>query len=86
LQNLSHLTNLSKGLQAAESMSAGNTISHDPDNFAMQAPGSAPVNPIPSTTDTPSLDVSETSSKPTTLVKPGHSIPSSGKWLKAGGE
>lgn len=84
MQDLSSLTNWATGLNAGESMSGGNTVSYDDKNTAMKGPGSEPVFPRPEVTDTPSLDVSGPPAKPTTIVKPGNSIPSSGEWKKAG--
>ena len=54
----------------------------DPDRTAMQAPGSTPVNPLPSTTDTPGLDVPAAKEEPSTLVHASGSSPFGGTWKK----
>lgn len=83
MQDLTSRVTQGTALNAGESMAAGNTVSHDPDNVAMSAPGSAPVNPLPSTTDDPKIEIPSPEG-PTTVVHPGSSVPVSGTWQKAG--
>lgn len=84
MKDLSDKLNWATGLMAGESMSAGNTVCHSDQNAAMGAPGSQPVNKLPDVLDVPELEVQGAPTKPTTLIKPGSSIPSSGNWQKAG--
>lgn len=71
--------NWKKGLTAGESMSGGNTVNHDPDNYAMSGPGSLPVNPTPVVLDSPGLDVPAPKDKPSHLVD-GSGNGGAGSW------
>lgn len=55
MENLGHLLNQATVLTAGESGSAGNTVNRP--SPAMDAPGSAPVNPMPSELDSPGLEL-----------------------------
>jgi hypothetical protein len=69
-------------------MAATNTVSVEAPKYAMTAPGSASVVPLPSTGashDTPGLGISVTHAKPTTTGKYSEGVPHvSLNWKKAG--